>query len=1046
MAQGPVRLTLPTASEGLLRKAAAITAQEPKNVGRELAFARRARSGADTVKALQEQQDAYLEQRRATRPRNAMDDFGWGVGYGSERTAGGLLGAVEKPIDAIGSGFWNAVGTITSFNNQQPNAISDYAFRQADAFLEDDVTGRYKQSVEERYKPTAAHRKLGDLSETVAAMLPSIAAASATGGTSALGTTAPKLAGADLGRTLMGLQAAGGAATEAKKEGASTGAALLYGATSGLLETTIESVAGGIPGLGTGKATELVSKVVSNPVVRRLVDAAGEGGEEALSTIITPYIKRAIYDPEAENATLDEIAQSAVMGMLASGVLQAGVEIPAAISNRVDTARQARQNMADPEFLLRTAQEATEGYRQQRPKAPFTLPMRDNPLVGLLPTAEQAQEHGHDAPGYQGKTVEAPPNADRAGPERRQGVQVPIEERTWQDAGNRKVNAFQYDHPELRPYYAEAAQALKYDLAGAVRGERVPVQDQEGYITGYTGTKREVSGPLAHALDDAKLSYAQISKALDDLIADHGQENYAAAKKVELVLDEMLAEGYTDSDGYAVPPNAEYLRARERVNAGVSPDSHEYRMSEEEWASLMGQEARDPLRGVVDNASGAGYDVGNQNQTGGTDYGRGEEAPAAGEGVLGAALQAEASGAEETYRGRVGGVLEEGRRVQQPEAWAKGHIVRTPSTQAQNAASRAKRYSSDVFVVDDTALKTRNPNAWAVTNGGKIYISDAIPAELADAVGYHECVHVLRQQDNEAYHGFLSDESRLLKRSSEMAMDLLDLVADTRFPGKSIMDLTPEEAAIAYDELNALVWGYYKADPENARAQFADVFRDYDAYIQELDAIMEGARQAAGLDRSAGAAPDVYDLLGSGSENLPEIAVGANKVGPWALFQASRSEFFPEGANAARPVEVPTTDPMGRNIRKTAATAMGAKAIPDEVVGDIQNMVLRGELSYNKATDKASIDRAVRKIETKTFPRALEEFSPRCGRVWCPKTWSPWASSSLSMPPTRGTPTQRRSCWGCMHRWKPLQAKRYRRRPSCGSCPPPHSCMRRRRR
>lgn len=217
-------------------------------------------------------------------------------------------------------------------------------------------------------------------------------------------------------------------------------------------------------------------------------------------------------------------------------------------------------------------------------------------------------------------------------------------------------------------------------------------------------------------------------------------------------------------------------------------------------------------------------------------------------------------------------------------------------------------------------------------------------------------------------------------------MDLLDLVVDARFAGKSIMDLTPEEAAIAYDELNALVWGYYKADPENARAQFSGAFQDYDAYIQELDTIMEGARQpvenqtgagptqAQGPESSVGAAPDVYDLLGSGSANLPENAVGANKAGPWALFQASRSEFFPEGANAARPVDVPTTDPQGRRIRKTASTAMGAKAIPDEVVGDIKNMVLRGELSYDRVSDKSSINRAIRTIKEKEFWGAFEEF------------------------------------------------------------------------
>ena len=58
------------------------------------------------------------------------------------------------------------------------------------------------------------------------------------------------------------------------------------------------------------------------------------------------------------------------------------------------------------------------------------------------------------------------------------------------------------------------------------------------------------------------------------------------------------------------------------------------------------------------------------------------------------------------------------------------------------------------------------------------------------------------------------------------------------------MDLNLNELDIAYDELNAVIWGYHKADPENARAQFAGVFRDYDAYIRELDAIMEAAAQA----------------------------------------------------------------------------------------------------------------------------------------------------------------------------------------------------------
>lgn len=51
-----------------------------------------------------------------------------------------------------------------------------------------------------------------------------------------------------------------------------------------------------------------------------------------------------------------------------------------------------------------------------------------------------------------------------------------------------------------------------------------------------------------------------------------------------------------------------------------------------------------------------------------------------------------------------------------------------------------------------------------------------------------------------------------------------------------------------------------------------------------------------------------------------DTSVGAASEGfdPWSNFQNKKNEFFPEGANAARPVDVPTTDLEGRNIRKTA--------------------------------------------------------------------------------------------------------------------------------
>ena len=67
---------------------------------------------------------------------------------------------------------------------------------------------------------------------------------------------------------------------------------------------------------------------------------------------------------------------------------------------------------------------------------------------------------------------------------------------------------------------------------------------------------------------------------------------------------------------------------------------------------------------------------------------------------------------------------------------------------------------------------------------------------------------------------------------------------------------------------------------------------------------------------------EIYDIYGSGSENLPETAVGANKASPWGEFVASSKEFFPEGANAARDVDVPSCG-YGRSSARSGLSISG---------------------------------------------------------------------------------------------------------------------------
>ena len=252
-------------------------------------------------------------------------------------------------------------------------------------------------------------------------------------------------------------------------------------------------------------------------------------------------------------------------------------------------------------------------------------------------------------------------------------------------------------------------------------------------------------------------------------------------------------------------------------------------------------------RFAVDTAPATAYDGGRMtDQQGGLNDGQNEYDA---QGVLGETVRREAgraesfagtSGADATETRRTGRQAHDGRAdTGTHPRWARGHLIDQPSPAAGIAAENAGRYGADAFVVDDAAIKERNPNAWALTSGGKVYISNRIPADLADVVGFHEAVHAAKQNESPNYRAFIENTLGYISKESAETTRILDLLSSTRFGGKAFTELSDREAQTAIDELNALVWGFHKADPENARAQFADMFQDYDAYIADLDAAME---------------------------------------------------------------------------------------------------------------------------------------------------------------------------------------------------------------
>jgi ribosomal protein L4 len=142
-------------------------------------------------------------------------------------------------------------------------------------------------------------------------------------------------------------------------------------------------------------------------------------------------------------------------------------------------------------------------------------------------------------------------------------AESPFDEKDIQDVGNRKVNAYMYENPEVKPYFQEEAQVMLGELRNSIKGEK-SFNDQLYYDSngeqGWYGTKRETSEQIAYMLDRFKYTYADIEKGLNAIIEDHGAENNAISKRLEFMIDERLREGYTDfASGYEIPSNQEYI-------------------------------------------------------------------------------------------------------------------------------------------------------------------------------------------------------------------------------------------------------------------------------------------------------------------------------------------------------------------------------------------------------------------------------------------------------------------------------------------------------
>ena len=212
-----------------------------------------------------------------------------------------------------------------------------------------------------------------------------------------------------------------------------------------------------------------------------------------------------------------------------------------------------------------------------------------------------------------------------------------IDRRDSASVGERSVNAFQFDHPELHGYYADAAAVLQEEMSFAQKGgELIRRTSREAGDDEYIRTKRGVSERIARLLDDEGVRYDDIDRSLSAIIHNHGQENFAAAKRVELLLDDMLTNGYTDIHGQHIAPNEEYIAAKKAIpGADMSERTREelpiYDMPEGRNGGIYGRQEEnaggsEPAEGTRQRADA----VAAENDLHGGDRGRRPSEPGAG--------------------------------------------------------------------------------------------------------------------------------------------------------------------------------------------------------------------------------------------------------------------------------------------------------------------------------------------------------------------------------------------------------------------------------
>ena len=420
-----------------------------------------------------------------------------------------------------------------------------------------------------------------------------MAADAALGGGSALGPMFLRVFG---GNSQEAAEAADKPGMSAAEQLDAQNRALLYGTASGAVSIATEKISNVAAPFKKAFGGGFLDKAIDGAIAKMNGNAAGrlalsflsEGGEEVIEDLVQPALQT-IYNGKRAGQNYSELDAADILNDFlvggALGLLGSGVEVAANRFARFDNS------------LGESGRKAIRGsYQEGKDTAEH--------VKDFIP-AYNAGVEGKANPNPTNETAYAGYVAGQNDAKKAAGTGEHIDSRTKENVSGRNVNAFQFDHPELHSYYSAAAEQIAgiADMSLS-RGQQKGARQRTA--NGYQRSNQIFETPAMRKAMDEGLTRTQIIDAAQRIINDNGQENVKAAKTLEIVLDDMLTNGYTAVDGSAVAPNTDYIAAKQQIaGAEVQATGFDKYVSDNRLALETGEVTMDELRAEYAQQEGA---------------------------------------------------------------------------------------------------------------------------------------------------------------------------------------------------------------------------------------------------------------------------------------------------------------------------------------------------------------------------------------------------------------------------------------------------------